>query len=95
MAVGPRVAGAQYIAASLWLLAAISPPSLLRVPDSVFEILAPLVFAGLLGLGVGVLLSGRAGSRPAVVLGGTVLCGFLVAVIVALDVLIPTSLSGF
>ncbi len=95
MAVGPRVAGVQFSAASLWLLAAASPPSLMRVPDSVFEVLAPLVFAGLFGLGVGVLLSARAVPPQAFILGGTILCGFLIAATVALDLLIPRSLSGF
>jgi len=95
VALGPSVAGTQYVAASLWLLAAVLPPSLLRVPDSVFEVLAPLLFAGLFGIGIGVLLSARAAPRQALLFGGTALCGFLVAATVAVNILIPTSLHGF
>ena len=95
MALGASVAGTQYVAAFLWLLAALVPPSLLRFPDSVFEVLAPLLFAGLFGVGVGVLLAARALPRRAILFGGTALCGFLVAATVAIGVLVPTSLLGF
>ena len=89
------MARTQYVAASLWLVAAVVPPSLLRVPDSVFEVSAPLFFAGLFGIGVGVLLAARSLPRHALLVGGTLLCGSLAAATVAVNVLIPTSLPGF
>jgi hypothetical protein len=61
----------------------------------VFEVLAPLLLAGLFGVGVVTLLSGRALSRKASLLGGTAICGVLAAAAIALNVLIPTSLPGF
>lgn len=94
MELGPSVAGTQYVVALLWLLAAVLPPSLLRVPDFVFEVVAPLLFALLFGVGIGV-LSTRAERRQALLFGRTALCGFLVAATVAMHVLIPTSLQGF
>lgn len=89
------VAASQFVAALLWLLAVLMPPSVLRVPDIFFDVLAPLIFAVLLGAGVAVLLSARPVLRPSILVVGTALCALLVAVQVALNLLIPTLLPGF
>ena len=79
--------------AVLWVAAGGMPPSVLRIPDVVFDVGFPAVFAILFGAGLWTVATER--NRNTALIVGTSLCAAFLAVAVALNILVPRSLPNF
>lgn len=76
---------------AFWFLAALAPPSMMRVPDAVIAIVLPSVLSLLFLIGFVVMVR-----RPnAGLVIGTALCAITALTSLAISVLMPTSLPDF